>query len=179
MKLFAVLLLFLSMALYFPLQLPSSSLTVIKYICSILASFQMEDRRDAVVSSLVKYLGPEAASYIHYEEKVSDMNFWVTSRYSHDCFFFSRPYRLVPCSLARSVLINFALKKKSLSETGWPLKRLALTQELNLVCLDGRGGEEGEREGGGGVCLVAKAQTTYCHFWQGVKKWVSELQVSI
>lgn len=29
------------------------------------------ERRNAVVSSLVKYLGPEAASFIHYEEKVS------------------------------------------------------------------------------------------------------------
>ncbi len=30
----------------------------------------MEERRDAVISSLVKYLGPEASTYIHYEEKV-------------------------------------------------------------------------------------------------------------
>ncbi|RXN19152.1 putative flavin-containing monoamine oxidase A [Labeo rohita] len=29
----------------------------------------MEERRDAVISSLVKYLGPEASTYIHYEEK--------------------------------------------------------------------------------------------------------------
>jgi len=30
----------------------------------------MEERRDAVISSLVKYLGPEASTYIHYGEKV-------------------------------------------------------------------------------------------------------------
>ncbi|XP_050976399.1 amine oxidase [flavin-containing] isoform X2 [Labeo rohita] len=30
---------------------------------------KMEERRDAVISSLVKYLGPEASTYIHYEEK--------------------------------------------------------------------------------------------------------------
>lgn len=30
----------------------------------------MEERRDAVISSLVKYLGPEASTYIHYREKV-------------------------------------------------------------------------------------------------------------
>lgn len=32
---------------------------------------QAGERRTAVLSSLVKYLGPEAASCIHYEEKVS------------------------------------------------------------------------------------------------------------
>ena len=33
--------------------------------------FQVEERREAVVAGLVRYLGPEAASFIHYEEKVS------------------------------------------------------------------------------------------------------------
>lgn len=33
--------------------------------------FQVGERKNAVLSSLVKYLGPEAASFIHYEEKVS------------------------------------------------------------------------------------------------------------
>lgn len=32
---------------------------------------QSAERRQAVISSLVKYLGPEAASFIHYEDKVS------------------------------------------------------------------------------------------------------------
>lgn len=32
---------------------------------------QSAERRQAVLSSLVRYLGPEAASFIHYEEKVS------------------------------------------------------------------------------------------------------------
>lgn len=32
---------------------------------------QVGERKNAVLSSLVKYLGPEAASFIHYEEKVS------------------------------------------------------------------------------------------------------------
>lgn len=32
---------------------------------------QSAERREAVVSSLVKYLGPEAAAFIHYEDKVS------------------------------------------------------------------------------------------------------------
>ncbi|XP_053542970.1 amine oxidase [flavin-containing] A isoform X5 [Ictalurus punctatus] len=40
----------------------------------------MEDRRDAVVSSLVKYLGPEAASYVHYEEKD-----WSKEEYNGGC----------------------------------------------------------------------------------------------
>ncbi|KAF5889194.1 putative flavin-containing monoamine oxidase A [Clarias magur] len=39
-----------------------------------------EHRRDAVISSLVKYLGPEAASYIHYEEKD-----WAKEEYNGGC----------------------------------------------------------------------------------------------
>ncbi|XP_049909125.1 probable flavin-containing monoamine oxidase A [Epinephelus moara] len=38
------------------------------------------ERRKAVVSSLVKYLGPEAASFIHYEEKD-----WAKEDYSGGC----------------------------------------------------------------------------------------------
>ncbi|KAG7322947.1 hypothetical protein KOW79_014293 [Hemibagrus wyckioides] len=43
-------------------------------------SRELEDRRDAVVSSLVKYLGPGAASYIHYEEKN-----WAKEEYNGGC----------------------------------------------------------------------------------------------
>ncbi|KAI4876370.1 hypothetical protein NFI96_017831, partial [Prochilodus magdalenae] len=38
----------------------------------------MEVRRDAVVARLVKYLGPEAASYVHYEEKLL-MRVWIVA----------------------------------------------------------------------------------------------------
>ncbi|KAK2818928.1 hypothetical protein Q5P01_024489 [Channa striata] len=38
------------------------------------------ERREAVISSLVKYLGPEAASFIHYEEKD-----WAKEDYSGGC----------------------------------------------------------------------------------------------
>ncbi|KAG8010847.1 Amine oxidase [flavin-containing] A [Nibea albiflora] len=41
---------------------------------------EFEERRDAVVSSLVKYLGPEAASFIHYGEKD-----WAKEPYSGGC----------------------------------------------------------------------------------------------
>ncbi|XP_051764365.1 amine oxidase [flavin-containing] A isoform X2 [Ctenopharyngodon idella] len=40
----------------------------------------MEERRDAVISSLVKYLGPEASTYIHYREKE-----WAKEEYSGGC----------------------------------------------------------------------------------------------
>uniref|UniRef100_A0A8C1WIV5 Amine oxidase n=1 Tax=Cyprinus carpio TaxID=7962 RepID=A0A8C1WIV5_CYPCA len=40
----------------------------------------MEERRDAVISSLVKYLGPEASTYIHYEEKD-----WAKEEWSGGC----------------------------------------------------------------------------------------------
>ncbi|KAG7216656.1 hypothetical protein INR49_023368 [Caranx melampygus] len=38
------------------------------------------ERSNAVVSSLVKYLGPEAASFIHYEERD-----WAKEDYSGGC----------------------------------------------------------------------------------------------
>ncbi|KAK9968135.1 hypothetical protein ABG768_002475 [Culter alburnus] len=41
---------------------------------------KMEERRDAVISSLVKYLGPEASTYIHYREKD-----WAKEEYSGGC----------------------------------------------------------------------------------------------
>nr|XP_019959072.1 PREDICTED: amine oxidase [flavin-containing] A-like isoform X1 [Paralichthys olivaceus] len=44
------------------------------------SSKEAGERRDAVVSSLVKYLGPEAASFIHYEEKD-----WAKEPYSGGC----------------------------------------------------------------------------------------------
>ncbi|XP_017563616.1 probable flavin-containing monoamine oxidase A [Pygocentrus nattereri] len=43
-------------------------------------SREMEERRDAVVASLAKYLGPEAASYVHYGEKD-----WSKEEYSGGC----------------------------------------------------------------------------------------------
>ncbi|TTC59072.1 Amine oxidase [flavin-containing] A [Bagarius yarrelli] len=51
----------------------SGSPALVGFIAGVQACYwnnrEMEDRRHAVVSSLVKYLGLEAASYIHYEEK--------------------------------------------------------------------------------------------------------------
>lgn len=41
---------------------------------------KMEERRDAVISNLVKYLGPEASNYIHYQEKD-----WAKEEYSGGC----------------------------------------------------------------------------------------------
>ncbi|KAF6721674.1 putative flavin-containing monoamine oxidase A [Oryzias melastigma] len=41
---------------------------------------EVEQRKDAVISSLVRYLGPEAASFIHYEEKD-----WAQEEYSGGC----------------------------------------------------------------------------------------------
>lgn len=41
---------------------------------------KLEERRDAVISSLVKYLGPEASTYIHYAEKD-----WGKEQYSGGC----------------------------------------------------------------------------------------------
>ncbi|MED6239265.1 hypothetical protein ATANTOWER_004218, partial [Ataeniobius toweri] len=41
---------------------------------------QAGERREAVLSSLVKYLGPEAASCIHFEEKD-----WAKEEYSGGC----------------------------------------------------------------------------------------------
>ncbi|XP_071386177.1 probable flavin-containing monoamine oxidase A [Centroberyx affinis] len=44
------------------------------------SSKEVGERREAVVASLVKYLGPEAASFIHYEEKD-----WAKEDYSGGC----------------------------------------------------------------------------------------------
>ncbi|XP_053267845.1 amine oxidase [flavin-containing] A [Pleuronectes platessa] len=44
------------------------------------SSKEAGERREAVVSSLVRYLGPEAASFIHYEEKD-----WAEEAYSGGC----------------------------------------------------------------------------------------------
>ncbi|KAM9338641.1 putative flavin-containing monoamine oxidase A [Symphorus nematophorus] len=44
------------------------------------SSKEPAERRKAVLSSLVKYLGPEAASFIHYEEKD-----WAKEEYSGGC----------------------------------------------------------------------------------------------
>ncbi|KAA0703845.1 Amine oxidase [flavin-containing] [Triplophysa tibetana] len=41
---------------------------------------EMKERRAAVISSLVKYLGPEASTYIHYQEKD-----WAKEEYSGGC----------------------------------------------------------------------------------------------
>uniref|UniRef100_A0A3P9KEY0 Amine oxidase n=1 Tax=Oryzias latipes TaxID=8090 RepID=A0A3P9KEY0_ORYLA len=41
---------------------------------------EAEQRKSAVISSLVRYLGPEAASFIHYEEKD-----WAKEEYSGGC----------------------------------------------------------------------------------------------
>ncbi|KAK3549538.1 hypothetical protein QTP86_003630 [Hemibagrus guttatus] len=53
---------------------PSGSPALVGFISGVQDCYwnsrELEDRRDAVVSSLVKYLGHEAASYIHYEEKI-------------------------------------------------------------------------------------------------------------
>ncbi|KAB5543816.1 hypothetical protein PHYPO_G00084020 [Pangasianodon hypophthalmus] len=63
---------------------PSGSPALVGFIAGVQACYwnsrEMEDRRDAVVSSLVKYLGPEAASYIHYEEKD-----WAKEEYNGGC----------------------------------------------------------------------------------------------
>ncbi|KAM3600356.1 uncharacterized protein V6R79_021915 [Siganus canaliculatus] len=44
------------------------------------SSKEAGERREAVISSLVKYLGPEAESFIHYEEKD-----WAKENYSGGC----------------------------------------------------------------------------------------------
>ncbi|XP_053542971.1 amine oxidase [flavin-containing] A isoform X6 [Ictalurus punctatus] len=63
---------------------PSGSPALVGFIAGVQACYwnsrEMEDRRDAVVSSLVKYLGPEAASYVHYEEKD-----WSKEEYNGGC----------------------------------------------------------------------------------------------
>ncbi|KAK2823769.1 hypothetical protein Q7C36_020369 [Tachysurus vachellii] len=63
---------------------PSGSPALVGFIAGVQDCYwnsrESEDRRDAVVSSLVKYLGPEAASYIHYEEKD-----WAKEEYNGGC----------------------------------------------------------------------------------------------
>ncbi|KAK6315918.1 hypothetical protein J4Q44_G00134420 [Coregonus suidteri] len=63
---------------------PSGSAALVGFISGAQAydwsSRELSERRDAVVLSLVKYLGEEAASYIHYEEKD-----WALEEYSGGC----------------------------------------------------------------------------------------------
>uniref|UniRef100_UPI0037E8EB06 probable flavin-containing monoamine oxidase A n=1 Tax=Semicossyphus pulcher TaxID=241346 RepID=UPI0037E8EB06 len=63
---------------------PSGNAALVGFIAGHLAtqwtSKEAAERREAVVSSLVKYLGPEAASFIHYEEKD-----WAKEDYSGGC----------------------------------------------------------------------------------------------
>ncbi|KAI5099495.1 putative flavin-containing monoamine oxidase A isoform X2, partial [Silurus meridionalis] len=63
---------------------PSGSPALVGFIAGVQACYwnsrETEERRDAVVSSLVKYLGPEAASYIHYQEKD-----WAEEEYNGGC----------------------------------------------------------------------------------------------
>nr|XP_054600115.1 probable flavin-containing monoamine oxidase A [Nothobranchius furzeri]XP_054600116.1 probable flavin-containing monoamine oxidase A [Nothobranchius furzeri] len=63
---------------------PRGNPALVGFFAGHLASHWSEkeagERREAVVSSLVKYLGPEAAVYIHYEEKD-----WAKEEYSGGC----------------------------------------------------------------------------------------------
>ncbi|CAJ1071286.1 probable flavin-containing monoamine oxidase A [Xyrichtys novacula] len=63
---------------------PSGNAALVGFFAGELAthwtSREGGERREAVVSSLVKYLGPEAASFIHYEEKD-----WAKEDYSGGC----------------------------------------------------------------------------------------------
>ncbi|XP_029565115.1 probable flavin-containing monoamine oxidase A isoform X3 [Salmo trutta] len=63
---------------------PSGSAALVGFISGVQAynwsSRELSERRDAVILSLVKYLGEEAASYIHYEEKD-----WALEEYSGGC----------------------------------------------------------------------------------------------
>ncbi|XP_010892224.2 probable flavin-containing monoamine oxidase A isoform X2 [Esox lucius] len=62
---------------------PSGSPALVGFISGVQAyewSSRMSERCDAVVISLVKYLGEEAAHYIHYEEKD-----WALEQYSGGC----------------------------------------------------------------------------------------------
>ncbi|XP_047425520.1 probable flavin-containing monoamine oxidase A [Mugil cephalus] len=63
---------------------PSGNAALVGFIAGHQASHwsskQVEERREAVLSSLVKYLGSEAASFIHYEEKD-----WAKEEYSGGC----------------------------------------------------------------------------------------------
>uniref|UniRef100_A0A8C9XTS5 Amine oxidase n=1 Tax=Sander lucioperca TaxID=283035 RepID=A0A8C9XTS5_SANLU len=60
---------------------PSGNAALVGFIAGQQASrWSSEERRTAVFSSLVKYLGPEAASFLHYEEKD-----WAKEDYSGGC----------------------------------------------------------------------------------------------
>ncbi|KAL2099953.1 hypothetical protein ACEWY4_004347 [Coilia grayii] len=63
---------------------PSGSAALVGFIAGLQAydwsSRKLEERRDAVVASLVRYLGPEASSFIHYVEKD-----WAQEAYSGGC----------------------------------------------------------------------------------------------
>ncbi|XP_028457993.1 probable flavin-containing monoamine oxidase A [Perca flavescens] len=63
---------------------PSGNAALVGFIAAQQASRwsseEGEERRNAVFSSLVKYLGPEAASFLHYEEKD-----WAKEDYSGGC----------------------------------------------------------------------------------------------
>ncbi|XP_041667163.1 amine oxidase [flavin-containing] isoform X2 [Cheilinus undulatus] len=63
---------------------PSGNAALVGFFAGELAtkwtSMEGGERRKAVVSSLVKYLGPEAASFIHYEDKD-----WAKEDYSGGC----------------------------------------------------------------------------------------------
>uniref|UniRef100_A0A668A0I9 Amine oxidase n=1 Tax=Myripristis murdjan TaxID=586833 RepID=A0A668A0I9_9TELE len=60
---------------------PSGNAALVGFIAAQQASqWSSRERRKAVVASLIKYLGPEAASFIHYEEKD-----WAKEDYSGGC----------------------------------------------------------------------------------------------
>ncbi|XP_041914302.1 probable flavin-containing monoamine oxidase A [Alosa sapidissima] len=63
---------------------PSGSAALVGFIAGLQAhdwaSRKVEERRDAVVSSLVRYLGPEASNFVHYIEKD-----WGQEPYSGGC----------------------------------------------------------------------------------------------
>ncbi|XP_072515360.1 probable flavin-containing monoamine oxidase A [Salminus brasiliensis] len=71
-------------AVTFDATTPRGSPALVGFIAGVQACYwnsrEMEERRDAVVASLAKYLGPEAASYIHYQEKD-----WSKEEYSGGC----------------------------------------------------------------------------------------------
>uniref|UniRef100_A0A665V936 Amine oxidase n=1 Tax=Echeneis naucrates TaxID=173247 RepID=A0A665V936_ECHNA len=68
-------------AVTFDATSPSGNAALVGFIAGQQASqWTSKERRRAVISSLVKYLGPEAASFIHYEEKD-----WAKEEYSGGC----------------------------------------------------------------------------------------------
>uniref|UniRef100_A0A3B1JPZ4 Amine oxidase n=1 Tax=Astyanax mexicanus TaxID=7994 RepID=A0A3B1JPZ4_ASTMX len=71
-------------AVTFDASTPRGSPALVGFIAGVQACYwnsrEMEERRDAVVSSLAKYLGPEATTYIHYQEKD-----WSKEEYNGGC----------------------------------------------------------------------------------------------